>query len=463
MKNSDVVIIGGGPAGRVIGHVLHARNSGLSVTLIKDEKINVNRCAVPYGITAAKPIEKYQIPNTLVTNFGVELVIDHVEAIDVRQKQVHTRKGNIYGYRHLVLATGARPLVPPLPGIDLDGITAVRSLHDLELLRHYATEGQKAIIIGGGYIGVELAVVLRQMGLAVTLVEMLPRILLATTEPEFIAQAETTLTERGIKLMTGHRVVEFEGKNGRLLSVKLDDGQRLPTDFAVLSIGVVPNTELAAEAGIKTSRLGICTDDCLRTSAPEVYAAGDCAEKKSFVTHEPTRGEFGTNAVFMARVVAQNILGLRKTFPGVINANATAVFDWGLGSAGLTEKMARDAGIDIITGSSKVMDKYPVMDGVAPIHTKLVFERHTRRLIGGSMMRKGHGAAQGADFISFAIQMGATLEELLIYQYATHPELAAKPSDNAYVFAAQDAANKFKDVPLSSRKETGHAAHVSPL
>ena len=256
MKKSDVVIIGGGPAGRVIGHVLHARNSGLSVTLIKDEEINVNRCAVPYGITGAKPIEKFQIPNTLVTSFGVELVIDRVEKIDPAQKQVHTRKGEIHSYQHLVLATGARPLIPPIPGVDLEGITAVRSLQDLELLRSCAAEGQKAVIVGGGYIGVEVAVVLRQMGLEVTLVEMLPRILLATTEPEFIDQAEGTLTDRGITLLTGRRVVEFEKKDGSALTVKLDNDQRLPTDFAILSIGVVPNIELAADAGIKNNPAG---------------------------------------------------------------------------------------------------------------------------------------------------------------------------------------------------------------
>ncbi len=122
-----------------------------------------------------------------------------------------------------------------------------------------------------------------------------------------------------------------------------------------------------------------------------------------------------------------------------INANATTVFDWSLGSAGLTEKMAWDAGIDPLTGYSEVLDKYPMMDGVTPIRTKLIFDCSTLKLIGGSVLRKGHGAAQNVDFISFAIQMGATMEDLLIYQYATHPELAAKPSDNTYVLSAKDA------------------------
>ena len=442
MEKRDVVIIGGGPAGRVIVHMLHAQKRGLSVTLIKDEEINVNRCAVPYGVSGTKPIEKFQIPNELVTDFGAELVIDRVEKINPVQKEVHTRKGEIFPYNRLVLATGSRPLIPSIPGVDAETVTPVRSLKDLSLLRQCAAKGKKAVIGGGGYIGLEVAVVLRLMGLEVALVEMLPRILMATTEPEFIDEVENTLADRGVTLLTEKKVVEFEHANGSAMKVKLDSGEAIAADFAVLSVGVVPNIELAIAAGIKTSRMGIVTDQGLRTSAEGVYTCGDCAEKKSFITGEPVRGEFGTNAVFMSKVVGQNILGRNEAFPGVINANAATVFDWSLGSAGLTEKMAQDAGIDTLTGFSEVLDKYPMMDGVTPIRTKLVFDRSSLNLIGGSVLRKGPGAAQNVDFISFAIQMKATLEDLLIYQYSTHPELAAKPSDNVYVFAAKDAMGK---------------------
>jgi NADH dehydrogenase len=442
MQQRDVVIIGGGPAGRVIVHALHSQKSSLSVTLIKDEETNVNRCAVPYGISGNQPIEKFQISNQLVTDFGAELVVDKVVKINIDRKELHTQNGQTYRYRHLVLATGSRPLVPPIPGVELEGVTPVRSLQDLDTLRGFAAAGQKAIIVGGGYIGIEVAVVLRQMGLEVDVVEMLPQILQATTEPEFISDVEKTLATEGVRLVANRKVAEFMKRNGRGVDVKLENGEILAADFAVLSVGVVPNIELAAEAGIQTSALGIVTDSYLRTSVADIYAAGDCAEKKSYITGKPARGEFGTNAVFMAKVVAQNILGRNKRFCGVINANATSVYNWSLGSAGLTEKMASEAGLNVMTGYSEVLDKYPMMDGVAPIRTKLVFKRDSGSLIGGSIMRRGHAVAQNVDFISLAIQMGATLEDLLSYQYATHPELAAKPSDNTYVFAARDARGK---------------------
>jgi NADH dehydrogenase len=126
----------------------------------------------------------------------------------------------------------------------------------------------------------------------------------------------------------------------------------------------------------------------MRSDAKGVYACGDCAEKTSFITGQPTRGEFGTNAVFMAKTVAHNILGKKKTFPGIINANVTAVYDWSLGSAGLTEQMARDAGIDVVAGYSEVLNKYPMMNKVDTIRTKLVFDRDNRKIVGVSVLRK---------------------------------------------------------------------------
>ena len=442
MEKRDLVIIGGGPAGRVIVHTINAFGGNMSVALIKDEEINANRCAIPYGITDKKPLEKFQVSNKLITDFGAELVLDRVEQINTGANQVLTESGKIYEYKNLMLSTGSRPVIPPIPGVEAENITSVRSIIDLSRLRRLAAKGKRAVVVGGGYIGLEVAVVLRQMGIDVTLVEMLPKILMATTEPEFISTIEDTLAENDLRILTNEKVVEFVHQIDGSVEIKLGNGDTLAADFVVLSVGVSPNTELAVQAGINASRLGICTDEYMCTSVPNIYASGDCVEKKSFITMQPTRGEFGTNAVFMAKVAAQNILGNKVKFPGVLNANATAIYDWSLGSAGLTEQMAKDAGIDVITGYSEIYDKYPMMDNVDIVRTKLVFNGSNMKLIGGSVMRKGSCTAQNVDFISFAIQMGATMENLLNYQYATHPELAAKPSDNCYTFATKQALSK---------------------
>jgi len=164
MEKRDVVIIGGGPAGRVIVHMLYASNRNYSVTLIKNEEINAIRCAVPYGI-----------PD---------------------KKEVLTKEGRHFSYGDLVLATGSRPVVPPIPGVNARTITCVRSIMDLSVLRDLSSRGKRAVVVGGGYIGIEVAVILSEMGIDVTLVEMLPNILMATVEPEFISHVENGLNKK---------------------------------------------------------------------------------------------------------------------------------------------------------------------------------------------------------------------------------------------------------------------------
>lgn len=447
MEYRDVVIIGGGPAGRVVVHALHHAGwaeGGRSVTLIKEKPINVNRCAVPYGISEDKPIEKYLIPNALVTNFGAELLIDRVEEIDTARHVVRLRDGASIEYGRLVLATGSQPIMPPIPGIDASNITPVRSHDDLQRLRTFARDHKRAVVVGGGYIGVEVAVVLRQLGLEVTIVEMLDHVIQAAAEPIFIETIERDLTEHGVTLETGVGVAGFITEDNTMTGVRLGDGRMIDADFAVISIGVRPNTDLAKAAKLDVTAFGVVVDDHMRTSAEDVYAAGDCAEKRSFITGQPVRGEFGTNAVFMAKVLAANILGRDAAFPGVINASATTTFSYSVGSAGFTAHAAEEQGLDIVIGDSEVLDRYPMLDGVSPILTRLVFERSTGRLVGGGVLRRGHVVAGNIDFISLAIQMGATADDLLRLQYATHPELAAKPSDNIFTFAAKAAIQAMK-------------------
>ena len=437
-----VVIIGGGPAGRLIVHAIHKSAEKFDVTLIKDEEINANRCAVPYGISDKKPIDKFCISNTLVTDFGAKLVLDYVESINKNEQLVTTATGQKFTYDYLVMATGSQPFIPPIPNIDLKNIVNVRSKSDMEQMRGFAQQYKKCVVVGGGYIGIEVAVVLKQLGIEVTVVEMQPHILLMTMDDDFAETIEAHIIDKGVKVTNNTQVTAFEGQDGKVSGVVLDNGDVLSADFVIVSVGVKPNISLAEKTGITTSRFGIVVNEQMETNVKNIYSAGDCAEKKSFVTGNPSMGEFGTNAVFMAKVAAANIMGNRTTFPGIINANASSAFEYTFGSAGLIAKMAEREGLDFVVGESEVMAMYPMMDGVNMIQTKLVFDKKSHKLIGGSVLRKGHCSAGNVDFISFAIQMGATIEDIIKYQYATHPELAAKPSDNTYMFAAQDALKK---------------------
>ncbi|SDU41228.1 FAD-dependent oxidoreductase [Desulfobacula phenolica] len=439
MKKSDIIIIGGGAAGIVAINTIHALNSNLSLTLIKDEEVLVNRCSIPYGIGGEKEIENYVVPNSSITSTGADLVIGRVKEIDKEKKEVMLQTDEIYGYKQLLLATGSRPLLPQLPGIESEKILVVRSLGDLERLRASVRSSRKVLIVGGGYVGVELATELQQLGLTVSLVEMQKRILLGTTEPEFIDDVEQILDRKGIRVMTGRKVTAFEHDTQKMVTARLDDGTLIEADFVVISAGVVPNMELAQQAGIETSPLGIITDTALRTSDKYIFAAGDCAQKHAFGTGKPTRGDFGTNAVFMGKVAGQNLAGMETSFMGIINANVSSIYDTSFGSAGLTEEGARKAGLDVIVGLSETLDRYPMIDGAAAFRTKLIFDRTSRVLIGGSVIKKGKGVAPHIDLISLAIQKKITIEEFLCHQYATHPQLAVVPTENSCLTAAMNA------------------------
>jgi NADH oxidase (H2O2-forming) len=442
-----VVVVGGGPAGRVIVHSLFHAKKQFDVTLIKEEKVNANRCAIPYGIDQEKVVMKYAIPNALITDFGAKLMVDKVSEVDRMRKIVRTMEGGDVPYDQLVIATGSLPIVPPFDGlgpVPPKNLTTVRGLDDLQLLREFAPKSRKVVVIGGGYIGLEVAVTLKRLGLEVSIVEMLPHVLLATMEEEFALDIEKHVLENGLNLHVDSKVVGFERKGDVITGVKLGDGKTLDADLVVMSVGVKPNTILAQQAGLATSPFGISVDDSMRSVTDEsIFAVGDCAAKKSFVSKKPTRGEFGTNAVFMAKTAAMNILGKKDVFPGVLNANVSTAFDYSFGSVGLTSRAAEGMGLPIVTGSSDVLDVYPMMENPTPIRTKLVFNRETKKLVGATVLRKrGRATSGNVDFYSMAIQMGASLNDLINLQYATHPELAAKPSDNTVLFAAKDALSK---------------------
>ena len=375
-----IVIIGGGPAGRLIVHALHKSAEQFDVTLIKDEETYANRCAIPYGISDKKSVDKFCISNTLVTDFGAKLVLDYVELIDKDEQSVTTAMGQKFLYDHLVIATGSQPFIPPIPNINLKNIVNVRSKSDMEKMRGFAKQYKKCVVVGGGYIGIEVAVVIKQLGIEVTVVEMQPHVLLMTMDDDFTEIIEAHIIDKGIKVINRTQVTAFEGQYGNVSGVVLDNGDVLPADFVIVSVGVKPNISLAEKTGIETSRFGIVVNEHMETNVKNIYSAGDCAEKKSFVTGNPSMGEFGTNAVFMAKVAAANILGNKTSFPGVINANASSAFEYTFGSAGLIAKMAEREGLDFVVGESEVMAMYPMMDGVNMIQTKLVFDKESQKL-----------------------------------------------------------------------------------
>lgn len=287
-------------------------------------------------------------------------------------------------YDKLILATGATPVLPPVPGADLEGVTTLQSMKDADYLRKVADEKtiRRAVVVGGGLIGVETCEALHLAGIHITLVEMMPQLLMFL-DWEMAKLLENHVRAKGAHVVTENPVAAFLGENGKLTGVKLKNGIELPCEVAVVAVGVRPNGRLAQEAGLSIGRRGgIAVDTYMQTSHPDIYAVGDCVEIPNLITGEKVHAPYGDLANLEGRVAAQNaVSGNCVTFPGTIQTGVCKVFDFHAGSTGLSETKARAAGFDVVTVVTAAPDKPHFMGGKMLI-LKMVAEAKTGRLLG---------------------------------------------------------------------------------
>jgi pyruvate/2-oxoglutarate dehydrogenase complex dihydrolipoamide dehydrogenase (E3) component len=302
----------------------------------------------------------------------------------------------------------------------------------------------KVVVIGGGFIGVEISDELNKRGKDVTVVEILPHILGAVFDEELAAKAEEILIERGVKVNAGAGVKEICG-NGKVESVKLQDGKELQAEAVILSMGYRPNIDLAQKAGIETNELGfIRVDRYLRTRTPDVFAVGDCAEKRDFITNKPMGAMLASTACAEARVTGMNLFKLEtvRTFSGTISIFATALGEHSFGVAGVTEDTARAEGFDIVTSTFEGVDHHPgKLPGTHTQAVKLVVAKDSGLILGGSVFGS-HSAGEIVNVIGLAIQNNMTVSSLLTMQIGTHPLLTAPPTAYPLIKAAEMALRK---------------------
>ena len=244
-------------------------------------------------------------------------------------------------------------------------------------------KAKNVVTIGGGFIGVEFSDEFRKRGLDVTIIEMLPHCLQLVFDLEFCIMAENKLRQRGIKLMTNTRAKAIIGER-KVEGVELGNGQKVPADIVLLGIGMRPNTELAQKAGLKIGETrAIWVDEYGRTSDEDIFAVGDCAEKRSFFTGKPIPLGLASIATNEARVAAANLFGIRRKNMGAVGAFSTIIGDSGMGKVGLSEKEATDLGFEITIGETIISDKHPpAMPNSKEISMKLVFEKASKRILG---------------------------------------------------------------------------------
>ena len=446
MNTYDVVIIGGNPAGGTAAGAAKKLNKGKSVLVIRKEPDALVPCGIPYTFGTLDSVEEDIKPIAPAKKAGIEFLIDEVTAVDTEAKKITLQKSEEIGYEKLIFATGSEPIVPPIPGHDLDGVVTIRKdLAYIKSIHEPLMTARKVVIVGAGFIGVEMSDELAKAGVNVTLVEAMDTLLPLAFDADIIAPAQELLKSHGVAVKTNEMVDSIQGENGKVSAVKLKSGELIEADKVILAIGYRPNTLLAKEAGLEIGRFGgIMTDEYMRTSAANVFAVGDCAKHRDFFTHKPSRLMLASTAAAEARIAGMNLFSLKvmRQTKGSIAIFSTSLGKISLGAAGLTEKAADQEGFKIIVGISAGMDHHPgKLPGTSEQYVKLIFAQPSGLLI-GAQIQGGPSTGEMINILGLAIQKSMTASELAVFQYGTQPMLTAGPGVYPIVVAAMDALAK---------------------
>jgi pyruvate/2-oxoglutarate dehydrogenase complex dihydrolipoamide dehydrogenase (E3) component len=442
----DVVIIGGGPAGVITALTARSVYPDKTVCLIKEIGDGVIPCAIPYMMdTIAEPSQN-AMGNMPLDNAGVDIIVGKVESIDTGAKTVSMEDGDAHSYERLVLATGTDPVMPPIPGIDKEGVYTVRkSMSDMTVLREKLRECRSIVIIGGGFIGAEFADELATMDdTKVHLIEWMPNLLPGAFDEEFGHEVRLGLEKKGILIQTGTRVTSIQGDT-QASAVTLDTGETIAADAVLVSIGASPAVAIADGTDLRVTEHGsFWVDDYLRTNVEGVFAVGDCAEKRDFFTRKPVPVWLASTATAEARVAGSNLFGIRvlRQIQGTIAAFSTQIAGIAYASAGMTCNSCEKEEFRYITATAQAPDRHPgVLPGAVPMKVKLIFADQSGILLGGQVSG-GLSVGELINVIALAIQKRVTVRELDMLQIATHPLLGPAPTVHPLINAAHMALAK---------------------
>jgi NADPH-dependent 2,4-dienoyl-CoA reductase/sulfur reductase-like enzyme len=420
-----LVVVGGDAAGMTAASQARRRRGGNELEIVAFEKgnfVSYSACGIPYWIGGtvddletliARPPEVFRDRHDIDVRLRHEVTGIDIAAgkVAVRDHDSGTEKAE--SFDQLVIATGAVPVKPDLPGDDAAGIFGVQTLDDgVAVYRDLeAAEPRRAVVIGGGYIGLEMAEALVRRGLHVSLVEANPQPM-GTLDPDMGALVTDALRKADVEVFTGEAATGFESRGGRVTAL-ITSQRTIEADIAVMGLGVRPNVALARDAGLAIGESGgIRVDRRMATSEPGVWAGGDCAEKFHRVAHRPVAIALGTHANKEGRTIGINIGGGYATFPGVIGTAVSKICDVEVARSGLTEKEAAEAGFAPLTATVDSTTRASYFPGTAPIKTKLIVEKRSGRLLGGQIVGR-EGAAKRIDTVAAAIWSGMTADEAI--------------------------------------------------
>jgi len=422
-----ILIVGGVAAGMKTAARLKRLAPEAQITVIeRGTKLSYGACAMPYVLAGeVEDLDEIRrTPNGTLRNEAFFRKVKGVEvlsgcealAIDRRGKKLRVRhlaeqREESLGYDRLVLATGSRAIVPPLPGVELAGVHALKSMEDAAAILEQVEAGRRAVIVGGGLIGLEMAEALRARDMQVRLVEMQPQVLAGVLDADLAEQVHRTLRQNGVELQLGEALEALSGEAGRVQTVTTAGGS-YAVDLVILALGVKPNVELGTEADLKIGASGaIAVNERMQTSDADIYAAGDCVENYCLISGRPVYLPLGSTANKQGRVAANAICGQPANFPGIVGSLLVKVFSLNVGRTGLSEQQALEAGFDPVSILAPSPDRVHSMPSARPILTRLTVDRGSQRLLGAQIVGPGD-AAKRIDVVATALSFGAGLNRL---------------------------------------------------
>ena len=416
-----ILVIGGVAAGTKVAAKLKREDRGAEVRiLVKDKDISYAGCGLPYyvggviadrGALIVNTPEKFSALTGAAVLTGKEAVSLDREAKLVTAVDTETGEREAYSYDKLVIATGANPVAPPFPGINLKNVFFMRKPEDAVSLRAAVDTGEirRAVVCGGGFIGLEVAENLAAKGVKVSVIDMAEQIL-PGFDPEMAAYAERHLADHGIACFTGAKLEEIIG--GEKVEKIRTDKRAMKADAVVLSLGIRPNTAFLAGSGIELAPGGtIKVDGQMRTNDPDVYAVGDCAMVTNRVTGAPAWSPMGSSANIEGRLAARVLAGEALSYPGVLGTGVCKLPELNVGRTGLTEAAAKEAGYDVVTVTAVVDDKAHYYPGASNFIVKMIADRQSGKFLGLQALGKG-AVDKMVDIAVVALTLGASLHDL---------------------------------------------------
>ncbi len=431
VETNRIVVIGGVACGPKAAARARRCDPDAEITILeKNSYVSYAGCGAPYYISGiieeAEDLMKTGIGQVRDADYFEKVkdikVLTRTEAtwIDrtakiVMAKNLDSGEEFDIPYDKLVLATGAEPIVPRIPGVDLKNVLPLRNLDHGKAISGFIKrrkKNNKIVIVGGGRVGLEVADAFHEKGLDVSIVEMFDNVMDMLLDPEIAAQSQKIIQAAGAKIFTGETVEELSGdKKGNVKKV-VTDKREIEADLVIMAVGVRPNVRLAVDAGLETGvTKALKVNANNRTSDPDIFAGGDCVECNHIVTSRPTYAPMGSTANKHGRVIGNNITGSFDTFDGVLGTSIMKLYGVNVGATGLSETVAREQGYDTICSWAPTTDRSHFYPGGESIMIKLIADYKTKKLLGAQVIGPGD-IAKPIDVVATALSFNATVDHL---------------------------------------------------